>query len=151
MKIIKSFSKIISNWKHFRRFLFYLFVDAFLLVFSVIFSFLLRFDWTIPSQYIGEFRVILPVFLLVKIGVLYIHGLYHISWTYLSVKELSDVFRAISISSLVLGALLFFLRFQPFFKGFPRSILLIDFLLSLVSIGGFRAAKRVYLHFFQNI
>ena len=132
------------------RTLFFLAGDVLLLASSVILSFLFRFDFTLPYSYLKEFWVIIPTFVLLKVGILYIHGLYHINWTYISVQELAALFRAILFSTFLLGFLLYLLRFQPYFEGFPRSILLIDFLLSLVLIGGFRSAKRVYLQFFRN-
>ena len=133
------------------RTLFFLFGDILLLSTSVFLSFLFRFDFSLPSTYLKEFWVVVPTFVLLKVGILYVHGLYHINWTYISVQELASLFRAVLISTFLLGFLLYLLRFQPYFEGFPRSILLIDFLLSLVLIGGFRSAKRVYSQFFRNL
>lgn len=133
------------------RTLFFLLGDILLLSSSVVLSFLFRFDFSLPPTFVDEFWIIIPTFVSLKVVILYAHGLYRISWTYISVQELAALFRAVLISTLLLGSLLFLLRFQPYFEGFPRSILFIDFLLSLVLIGGFRSAKRVYLQFFRNL
>jgi FlaA1/EpsC-like NDP-sugar epimerase len=62
-------------------------------------------------------------------------------------EELVKLFKALSIGTLFLGMALFFLRvYKPFMVfPFPRSTLLIDYIISLFLIGSFRISKRLVL------
>ena len=59
-------------------------------------------------------------------------------------EELVKIFKALSIASLFFGMVLFFLRVYAPFKAFPfpRSALLIDYIISLFLIGKL-AEKRI--------
>lgn len=133
-----------------RRALFFLTVDIFLIALSMYGSFLLRFEFRFPPRYLEDLWVLLLIAPAVKIPIFYLQGLYRISWSYVSIQELLSVFQGVLYSFLLLGTALFILRDTPAFIGFPRSILFIDFFLTLVLIGGFRSAKRVYLQFVKR-
>jgi len=62
-------------------------------------------------------------------------------------EELVKLFKALSIGTLFLGMALFFLRvYKPFIVfPFPRSTLLIDYIISLFLIGSLRISKRLVL------
>jgi len=113
-------------------------------------AFLLRFEGRIPQQYVEDLWILILIALAVKIPIFYLQRLYHISWSYVSVRELMSVFTGGFYSSLLLGTAFFILKATPTFIGFPRSILFIDFFLTVTLIGGFRAAKRVYLQFVKR-
>jgi len=132
------------------RAMFVLLADIALVALSMYAAFLLRFEGRIPSQYMEDLWILILVAMAVKIPVFYLQRLYHISWSYVSVRELMSVFTGGFFSSLLLGTALFVLKAIPTFTGFPRSILFIDFFLTITLIGGFRAAKRVYLQFVKG-
>jgi len=135
---------------HRRRALFFLIIDSFLIALSMYAAFLLRFEGRIPSQYMEDLWILILIALAVKVPIFYLQRLYHISWSYVSVRELMSVFKGGFYSSLLLGTALFILRTTPVFIGFPRSILFIDFFLTITLIGGFRSTKRVYLQFVKG-
>ena len=110
-------------------------------------AFFVRFEGAIPARYWPQIGYLIPVAWAVKLAFFYLQGLYHINWSYVSVRELLAVGKATLYGSLLLGTLFFLLRSLPALEGLPRSILVLDFVLTLVLIGGFRSAKRVYFHY----
>jgi len=132
------------------RAMFFLLADIALVALSMYAAFLLRFEGRIPSQYMEDLWILILIAMAVKIPIFYLQRLYHISWSYVSVRELMSVFKGGFYSSLLLGTALFILKATPVFIGFPRSILFIDFFLTITLIGGFRSTKRVYLQFVKR-
>jgi FlaA1/EpsC-like NDP-sugar epimerase len=123
---------------------YFLLFDVLLITASVLGSYALRFElgeafyFYLPSAYwmIGAALVIKPV-------IFYFFGLYRRLWTYASVKDLKQVFFAVTTSSVALSlAMVIFAAFKVFF-GFSRGILIIDWLLTLVLVGGIRFMFRI--------
>lgn len=104
-------------------------------------SFLLRFDFLISHKYQLLFLDTLPILLLVKIPILSFAGLLRGWWRYAGIADLLDILKAATASSLLI-----FLALQLFFpqSGFPRSVLLIDLLLTICALGGVRLSVRIY-------
>ncbi len=134
----------------FKRVLFFLAADVFLLSFSIYAALWLRFEGQIPARFLGDLELLIPLAAGLKLPVFYLQGLYGISWSYVSVRELISVGKGVVYGSLLLGTAFFVFRMEPILSGFPRSVLVIDLLLSLVLVGGLRAARRVYLQFFKR-
>jgi FlaA1/EpsC-like NDP-sugar epimerase len=113
----------------------------FLLAFTYYASFLLRFDFLISYQYRLLFLETLPILLLVKVPILSFTGLLRGWWRYAGIADLLDILRAATASSLLI-----FLTLRLFFphSGFPRSVLLIDLLLTICTLGGVRVSVRIY-------
>lgn len=132
----------------FKRRAFFLVLDTLIISFSVFASFWLRFNGSIPPGY----RLVLPYFiilaLMIKLGALLIYNLYDISWRFVSLEELIKIFKALVLGSVTLGMSLYLLRVVPPFSAapFPRSALLLDFIIALFLIGASRIAKRVALY-----
>ena len=104
-------------------------------------SFLLRFDFQIDARYTVLFWKTLPLVLLVKLAVFYWFDLYRGMWRYTSLNDLFNIIQASLLSSLVtIVAILFINRFE----GFPRSIFVIDALLTLLLIAAFRITIRLF-------
>lgn len=89
------------------------------------------------------YYILLALFL--KLSFLILFNLYDISWRLVSIEELIKVFKAVFFGSLALGMALYLLRTTAPFKTspFPRSILLLDFIFSLILIGFLRISKRI--------
>jgi len=130
-----------------RRKLFFLLVDTILIVFSLWFAFMLRFDWHIPPEYMKILQYGWLLAIVTKLPMLYLWGCYRLTWAYVSVREIFNVLKASTTGSLIFGSLLFYLRDFPFLMGFPRSIPILDMILCFFFIGSFRSLKRVYLAF----
>lgn len=133
-----------------KRTLPFLLGDVILVALSCVLGFLLRFDGQIPSHYWPMIKGLIIITIPLTVFFFSLEHLYSISWTYVSVRELLKVTRAVIATFLSVGAALFILRDLSIFEGFPRSVIFISGLLSLLLIGMFRFSKRIYLHGFKG-
>lgn len=123
----------------------YLFIlDMFLTVVAILGAYALRleigplFFYYLPSaEWMIGFSIVL------KLAVYYFFGLYRRMWGYASTRELQLIFAAVTSASLLVSVVMILLLTFKVFTGFPRSILIIDWLLSLILIGGIRLAIRL--------
>ncbi len=131
----------------FKRRAFFFASDILLISSAMYVSFWVRFNGVIPDRYMKSLPYFILLALFLKLTFLVLFNLYDISWRFVSLKELIKVLRALSLGSLALGMALFLLRTSLPFKAssFPRSILLIDYIFSLILIGSLRISKRVLL------
>ncbi|MFC1853019.1 polysaccharide biosynthesis protein [candidate division CSSED10-310 bacterium] len=128
-----------------KRIVFFLTGDIMLLTIALASAFCIRFEFSFPDQFIPIFTGWLPVILCVKILLFHFFRLYSFTWTFIGIKELVSIGNACFFSSAVIY-LLNMLTFQMLHRGvfMPRSVILIDFILSLLLIGNFRVSKRLY-------
>src|SRR6266508_3595458 len=119
--------------------------DIALIIISVLGSFALRLDVVQLRFYFPAALTMCAVALLVKLPVYYFFGLYRRLWVYASTNELRLIIAAVSAASvLTSGVMLALISFGFVIPGMPRSVLYgIDWLLSLVLIGGSRFALRI--------
>jgi len=112
--------------------------DIALIIVAVLGSFALRLD-------VGELPFYFPVVaLLIKIPVYFFFGLYRRLWIYASTGELRLITVAVTSASVIVSSVMLVLNLFSLVKpGMPRSALGIDWLLSLVLIGGSRFALRI--------
>ncbi|MBS3918859.1 MAG: polysaccharide biosynthesis protein [Deltaproteobacteria bacterium] len=129
-----------------KRTFFFLGSDAILLALAFYLSFYIRFEGEIPEIHLMQFFVYLPAFAGLKIIAFYLFQIHRFTWSYVGLYELLKIFKILTICSLILSSLILFLAYEESFKGFPRSVFLIDYTLSLILVGGFMISKRVYLH-----
>ena len=118
--------------------------DLVLLVVSVGASYILRlelgpaFNFYLPSAY-----WMLLIVLAIKPLVYYSFGLYRRLWIYASIQELKLIAAAVTTASLIVSSIMIILFMGNVFAGFPRSVLVIDWLLSLLLVGGLRFVIRL--------
>jgi len=118
--------------------------DLALVAVSVMGSFALRLDVSELPFYFPAIVMMLVVALLVKLPVYYFFGLYRRLWIYASTGELRLITAAVTAASvLTSGVMLVLISLGLVLPGMPRSALGIDWLLSLILIGGSRFALRV--------
>jgi FlaA1/EpsC-like NDP-sugar epimerase len=123
---------------------FVLFGDIALIIVSVLGSFALRLDVTQLPFYFPAALVMCAVALLVKIPTHFFFGLYRRLWLYASTNELQLITVAVTTASVLTSGIMLVLISAGFIQpGMPRSALGIDWLLSLVLIGGSRFALRI--------
>ena len=130
----------------FKRRSFFFISDILLISFAMYVSFWLRFNGVIPDQYMKSLPYFISLALAIKLLFLILYNLYDISWRFVGLDELIKTSKALLFGSLSLGMAFYLLRTSIWFKAspFPRSILLIDFILSFTLIGGLRISKRVF-------
>lgn len=132
-----------SNRPHIRN-RFVLIGDIALIIVSVLGSFALRLNVSQLPFYFPAALTMCAVALVVKLPVYYFFGLYRRLWIYASTNELRLITAAVTTASvLTLGVMLLLINFNLIQPGMPRSALGIDWLLSLVLIGGSRFALRI--------
>ena len=127
------------------RVLFFLCADTFLLAVSIGVAFLLRFDGHIPALYFyAPFGMAVALVWMCVLPFLWLFRLYSLSWSYVSTRELVSLAKAMTAGFLFAFALVSFLREIPVFEQFPRSVLVIGYVVSFLVLGGLRLAKRIY-------
>ena len=129
-----------------KRFVFFLVADIGSVIAAVLLAFLLRFEGAIPAQYFeGGLQAAILLVLISVVPVFLLSRLYSFTWAYVGLEDLLLLARALATSALVTGALFVLLRGQEFFLGFPRSVLLIAYVLLFLFMAGLRLSKRAYL------
>jgi len=126
---------------NFTRALFFLTGDVCISIFTLFLAYLLRFNFEVPSEYLSNFFEIAFIFIFSKITFYYIFKLYFVSWRFFSLKELKSLLIATTLAYLLGGGML--LVFRDIFIPFPRSVIIIDYFLTLLFIGFFRISKRL--------
>lgn len=121
----------------------FLVLDILLIGLAVWLSFILRFDGNIPSSYIEQGTIVKTIFfaLIFLIPIFYAYDLYSFSWSYVSTNELVSLFKAITLGFAFLTVALFASKTLEYF---PRSTLVISYVLVFIFLGGIRFSKRVY-------
>ncbi len=117
------------------------FGDLLLLAASLYGAYLVRFDFSVPPYFLTLFWRSLPYALFTKIVVFYLFDLYRGMWRYTGVTDLVNLIKAAIVSTL---AFVFLVVFQYRFEGYSRSVFFIDWGLTVMLIGGFRLAIRLY-------
>lgn len=118
--------------------------DILLTLLSGVLGFIVRLDVPLFWSYLSICRAFLLLSVLVKPPVYYAFGLYRRYWRYASVNELLLILGASVVSTGILSLLVFVGVLLPdrWFIGFPRSVLIIDWLLGLLFVGGVRFGVR---------
>ena len=118
--------------------------DVVLIIAGVIGSFALRLPLgPLFVFYLPQALTMVVVALLVKPVIYYSFGLYSRVWAYASTRELKIITAAVSIASAVVALIIVLLTFLQYYQGFPRSVLAIDWVLSILAVGGLRLALRL--------
>lgn len=125
------------------KWLLFLFFDIAALAFSIIFAFVLRLGWPIYPEYIPFLRVYLVPLIVVKLAIFYGFGLYRRFWRYASIHELRVIIQAVIISSFSI----LFLSYSLGTTQIPRSVFVVDGLLTMIMVGGIRFAGRTLSEF----
>ena len=126
---------------------FVLLLDIFLIILSVLGSFALRLDASQIAFYFPAMAIMSVVALLVKIPTYFFFGLYRRLWVYASTNELRLITLAVTTASVItsgiMSIILLVANRTDLVLGMPRSAMGIDWLISLVLIGGSRFAFRI--------
>jgi FlaA1/EpsC-like NDP-sugar epimerase len=119
--------------------------DLFLIVTSVLASFALRLDLGPTFVYfMPQAWLMVGLALLVKPTVYYFFGLYRRYWAYASVRELRLIAVATVAAEVVVALMLMLAILTSLLPAtFPRSVIFIDWLFSLFSVGGLRLTVRL--------
>ncbi|MCX5829762.1 MAG: nucleoside-diphosphate sugar epimerase/dehydratase [Deltaproteobacteria bacterium] len=130
--------KLIRN----KHFYYMLIIDAVLVASAYIGAYLLRYEMQLPALEWERIIRILPYLLVLKISCFFLFGLYRGMWRYTSLEDLKRVVKATVVSSLIL---LLAVLYIYYFKGYSRAAFIIDWLLTILFIGGVRVGVRLLL------
>ena len=114
-------------------------LDSMVLIGTLLASFSLRLGvWYWPEDDLVWVMLGAPI---IAIPIFVRFGLYRAIIRYISFKSLWTVVQAVSLYALVWGVV----GFMSAIEGIPRSVILINWVLSLLAIGGLRVVARWFL------
>lgn len=119
-------------------------VDLFVITVCYFTAYIIRFEGFPPEKYSIMLIKTLPLVLVIRILSLRYFGAHKGIWQYASIKDLTNIIIAISISSLFIVALM-----MSLYIGFPRSVFIIDWLLLVILLSGTRVIVRLTRPFKQ--
>ena len=118
-----------------------------LLAMSYYGSFLLRLDFRPAAAYQLLFLRTLPLVVAVELLVFYAFGLLRGWWRYVGMSDALDIVKAAFVSTTLLYVLI---ELVLKLDGYPRSVLAIDLVLTVLLVGGTRFAVRAYTESAQH-
>lgn len=128
---------------NFRNLNFYIMFVADMILFTValLLAYSFRFDFNIPSNYFIQFKGLLKYVIAFKASLFVLFGLYRGMWRYTSLDDYWKILRITAVQNLVL---ITFVLFRFSFMGVPRSIFVIDWVLTLIFTSGLRLSIRAF-------
>ncbi len=116
-------------------------VDICLIVAAYTLAFFLRFDFSIPVAQREIFFNGLWFVICVKPMVFLVSGLYKNLWSYASLQDAMEIFKVITISSIMS---VFSVMYMHSFASFPRSIFILDWCFLVFMVAASRLVWRFY-------
>jgi FlaA1/EpsC-like NDP-sugar epimerase len=117
--------------------------DAALVAIAYWLAFALRFDQGIPERYSDLLWQTIAFVTVGKVAIFAAFGLYQKWWRYVGLRDFESILKAVVTASLVIIGVLFV--WSPTDSDLPRSIAVMDLLLTIALIGGSRVAVRSVL------
>lgn len=118
-------------------------LDLALIVLSVFLTFLIRLEFLqVLRDYIPTILSMIGLSLLIKPLLYRRFGLYQRFWIYASSREALIITLAASLGGLIVGLIMYLLLMFGVLSLYPRSVILIDILLSVLTVGGVRFLPR---------
>src|SRR5919109_3317321 len=115
-------------------------VDATLVGLAYSLAFLLRFDQGIPPRYRELLGDTIAFVIVGKVAIFAAFGLYQKWWRYVGLRDFETILKAVVAASLILVGVLFV--WSPTDHDLPRSIAVMDLLLTAALVGGARLVVR---------
>lgn len=123
------------------RVLFFMGVDLLLSLSTLYGAYLLRFNFRITEGFLDHFWSVAAVLLTLKWGFFWFFKNYSIVWRYFGLLDAKRLLLA--HIGVYLSFFIIFSVFPSLFSPFPRSVIVIDFVLSFLFLGGVRFSKRL--------
>jgi len=119
----------------------FLSTDIFIIGLSLYLSYALRFDFAIPSHYFNDLGYVFIILLFSKISSFLFFKLYQGMWRFTSISDLINVLKSTFIASLFSISVILLVLGS---NAVPRTVLLIDYMLTTIGIAAVRASVRIY-------
>ncbi len=120
--------------------------DLSLIIMAYYFSYYLRFDGKITLNEFEKFKTTLVGIAPLKLTILFLFGSYKGMWRYAGIHDLIELINANIVSTGLIMIAIFSLHR---FVGFSRGVFIIDLVLCLLLLGGYRLVIRVF-HNYQG-
>ncbi|WP_345985409.1 nucleoside-diphosphate sugar epimerase/dehydratase [Sulfurimonas sp. HSL-1656] len=124
-----------------KRIAFFLLLDMLLSLATLYGAYALRFNFDIPLRFFSSFDTVYLYLVSIKIAAFFLFRIYFIVWRFVGFAEAKNIVKAHLAAYTVFTAV--YLLFPGAFDPFPRSVIVIDFFLSLFAIGALRISKRL--------
>src|SRR5258707_10137960 len=111
--------------------------QACLIICSLVLAWLLRFDFTVP--YRSVLALSIPILVVTRLGAMAYFGLLRGWWRYVGIRDGFDILKAVGTGSVLFW---FTVRFVLATTAFPRTIYILEALLTAVSLAGVRLLSR---------
>lgn len=118
-----------------------LIIDAFLFAVAYYGAYLLRFEFTLPPNHLPLINALVPWVVGMKLGVFCLFGLYRGMWRFSGLEDFWRLGQASVLSMLLIVAAV---AYTDNFTGYPRSVFLLDCVLTFLLTGGLRVCIRSY-------
>jgi len=123
---------------------YFLLTDIFLIAAAAVSAFVIRFDTFLVWPHLAQGWFLIPLAIIIRPALFYLFGLYRRMWCYASVNEALSIAGAVLAGSMIMTILIFGLGFPSgIVKNFPRSVLVIEGMLSFLFTGGTRFSLRI--------
>jgi len=131
----------------FSRKVFFIFFDLCIIAFSTIIAFDLRFDFNIPEKYYISIYIIILLLIILRVSLFNYFKIYNISWRHFGFKDTTKLVYVVTFSTIILVMISYILRTTNYV--IPRSVIPIEFFISLFMILALRISKRLYLESYK--
>ena len=124
-----------------------MFIDSITISCSLVGAFFLRFDFIIPPEFGDILLYWIPMYVGIQLLFFSFSGLYNVIWRFTSLWELLNIIKWVSISCVTGIALI---GLYQGMQGYPRSVLLIFYILNVLTVSASRISVRIYYSHFHN-
>ncbi len=130
-----------------KRKLFFIFFDIAIIAIATFIAFALRFDFLIPDEYDSSLVLTVVFLIFTRIPLFYHFKIYDISWRHFGFKDTTNLVYVTVFSTIFLLLFSYLVRGSEYI--IPRSIIPIEFFISLFMIFALRISKRLYLESYK--
>lgn len=122
--------------------------DLVLICVSVLGAYILRLELGYTFRaYLPSACWMMGISLLIKPLIYYFFGLYRRLWVYASVEEFKSILAAVTLACALVSGIMVMLGALNVFIGFPRLVIILDWILSITVVSGIRfSAKLINLN-----
>lgn len=131
-----------------KRILFFLIFDFILSAITLYSAYALRFNFDIPLEFLENFWFVFFTLFSLKLLFFVHYNIYLNIWRFFGLSELKNILKAHLFSYVLFFIIFLFLH--PLYDPFPRSVIIIDLVLSLLFIGMLRISKRMMIEQHDN-
>ena len=123
-------------------------VDVIVINIAYVSAYLLRYEGILSDSNLELIETSLPIIILTKMAMFGVFGLYRGEWRYIGINDMIQVFKSVSLGTLLCIAIIFILYR---FEGYSRAVFVNDYVLTLLMVGGVRVLIRVLKEYFAGV